>query len=66
VPTRNRPPFDAALNLSAPLPVPDAAPVIVIHGTSATPFQEHPTSVLTLIVPGPPAELMVRLLGTIE
>jgi hypothetical protein len=63
VPTRNAPPLEAALNLTEPLPVPDAVPVTVIQSTSATPFHEHPASVLTLIVPGPPAAVMVRLLG---
>jgi hypothetical protein len=66
VPTRKAPPFEAALNLIAPFPVPVAAPVIVIHGTSATPFHEHPVRVLMLMVPGPPAEVRVRLLGTME
>ena len=55
VPSRCAPPFAAALNLSVPFPLPEAAPVIVIHGSPATPFQEHPVSVVTSIVPGPPA-----------
>ena len=65
VPSRCAPPFDAALNLIVPFPLPEAAPVIVIHGTSATPFQEHPVSVVTSIVPGPPAAGTVWLFGAI-
>ena len=65
VPSRCAPPFDAALNLIVPFPLPEAAPVIVIHGTSATPFQEHPVSVVMSIVPAPPAAGMVWLFGTI-
>ena len=65
VPSRCAPPFGAALNLIVPFPLPEAAPVIVIHGTSATAFQEHPVSVVTFIVPAPPAAGMVWLFGTI-
>jgi hypothetical protein len=65
VPTRKAPPFEAALNLIEPFPVPVAAPVSVIQGTSATPFHVQPASVLMLIVPAPPAAVMVRLLGLI-
>ena len=65
VPSRCAPPFDAALNPIAPFPFPEAAPVIVIHGTSATAFQEHPVSVVTFIVPGPPAAGTVWLFGAI-
>ena len=65
VPSRCAPPFDAALNVIAPFPFPEAAPVIVIHGTSATAFQEHPVSVVTFIVPGPPAAGTVWWFGAI-
>jgi len=65
VPSRWAPPFDAALNPIAPFPLPEAAPVIVTHGTSATAFQEHPVSVVTFIVPGPPAAGTVWLFGAI-
>ena len=66
VPSRCAPPFGAALNLIVPFPLPEAAPVIVIQPTSATPFQEHPVSVVTFIVPAPPAAGMVWSFGAIE
>ena len=65
VPSRCAPPFGAALNLIAPFPLPEAAPVIVIQPTSETPFQEHPVIVVTFIVPGPPAAEMVWSFGAI-
>ena len=65
VPSRWAPPLDATLNLIAPFPLPEAAPVIVIHGTSETPFQEHPVSVVMFMVPVPPPTGMAWLVGAI-
>jgi hypothetical protein len=64
LPLRKTPPFEATLNLTEPLPLPVAADVIVIHGTSLAAFHAHPAIVETLIVPGPPAAVMVRVAGT--
>ena len=64
LPVRTIPPLEATLNLTEPLPLPVAADVIVIHGTSLAAVHTHPAIVETLIVPGPPAAVMVRVAGT--
>jgi hypothetical protein len=53
------------VNVIVPFPLPEAALVIVIHGSSVTPFQEHPVSVVTFIVPVPPAAGTVWSFGAI-
>jgi hypothetical protein len=54
VPVRAAPGFAAVLNVTLPLPVPDAAPVIVIQGALAVAVQAHDAVVVTVISPGPP------------
>jgi len=44
VPVRPLPGFAAAVNVTLPLPVPDAPPVIVIHGVDVVAVQEHPAA----------------------
>jgi hypothetical protein len=65
LPVRKREPAcDATLNLTAPLPLPVGADVMMIQGTSLAALHVHPVCVDTLIVPGPPAATIVRVAGT--
>jgi hypothetical protein len=57
------PTFEAALNLTAPLPLPLAPDVIAIQGTLLAAVQEHPVNVVTFTVPGPPVANTVRSVG---
>jgi hypothetical protein len=55
--------FAAIVNVTDPLPVPLAPPVIVIHGTLLTAVHGHAGPVVTVVAPGPPAEPIDPLVG---
>lgn len=55
VPVRAAPVFAATVNATAPLPVPDAPPVIVSHATLAVAVQaQELAEAVTVIDPEPP------------
>jgi hypothetical protein len=67
VPVRASPGFDATLNVTDPLPVPDAPLVIVIQSTFDVALHEHVVPVVTDTVPPlPPSPATDRLVGEIE
>jgi hypothetical protein len=56
------------VNLTVPLPVPDARPSMVIQLAFGAAVQEHPSPVVTVTVtdPEPPPDPKVSLTGEIE
>jgi hypothetical protein len=53
-PCRAVPPFDCTLNLTEPLPDPDAAPLIVMNDALLLALHAQPAATLTLAVNSPP------------
>lgn len=51
VPARGVPVFASTLKLTAPLPLPEAPDVTVIHGTPLTAVHAHAAVVVTVTVP---------------
>jgi hypothetical protein len=67
VPVRASPSFDATLNVTDPLPVPDAPLVIVIQSTLDAAVHEQVAPVVTDTVPVlPPSDPTDALVGEIE
>ncbi len=58
--------FEAMLNETDPLPLPDAPLEIVIHGAFDVAVQAHPVVVVTAVDPLPPVESTDWLAGAIE
>ena len=58
--------FAATLRLTAPLPLPLAPPVMVIHGAALDAVQVHPARVVTATLSASPATAAVALPGAIE
>ena len=56
----------ATLNDTDPLPLPDAPPEIVIHGTFDVAVHAQPLVVVTAVDPFPPADSNDWLVGEIE
>jgi hypothetical protein len=66
VPVRPAPAFAAALNCTAPGPVPPAPDVMLSHAASAFAVHAHPAVVVTLNDPWPPPDGTVWLAGASE
>ena len=67
VPVRSAPGFAATLKVRAPLPLPFAADVIVIHAALLLPVHLQPPLVVTLIeLPPPPVAPIDWLFESIE
>jgi hypothetical protein len=60
---RAPPALAAALNVTVPLPVPDAPPVTVTHESGSVAVHEHQLSVVTVIVAVPPLAVKDWLAG---
>jgi hypothetical protein len=65
-PVRAAPGFDAALNLTAALPLPLAPSTSVIHCTELAAVHVHPAETVTSNVPDPPAAGIAIELGLID
>ena len=66
VPVRAAPPFDATLNVTGPLPLPDAPLVSVIQASFAVAVHAQPAPAVTATLPLPPNESTAWLFGEIE
>jgi len=66
VPLRAAALFDATLNATDPLPLPDAALVTVIHGALAVAVHAQPVPAVTATLPLPPVASTFWLAGEIE
>jgi hypothetical protein len=66
VPVRAAPLFDAMLNETEPLPLPDAPLVTVIHASFADAVHAQPAPAVTAALPVPPVESTDWLLGAME
>jgi len=58
--------FSATLNVTVPLSVPDAPPVIVNHAALLTDVHGHPVAILTATLPLPADDGNVWLVGVID
>jgi len=66
VPVRAAPAFDATLNATDPMPLPDAPLVSVIQASFAVAVHAQPAPAVTPTLPVPPAESTAWLFGEIE
>jgi hypothetical protein len=66
VPLRAAPPFDATLNVTDPLPLPEAPFVNVIQASLAVAVHAQVAPAVTATVPLPPAASTAWLFGAIE
>jgi hypothetical protein len=66
VPVRAAPLFDATLNDTDPLPLPDAPLVTLMNASFADAVQAQPAPAVTATLPPPPVESTDWLFGAIE
>jgi hypothetical protein len=60
------PGFAATMNVTVPLPLPDVALLMVIHGALLVAVQAHPAVVVIATLPTPPVASMFCVAGAIE